>query len=226
MRTALLIKNTSIANFMQIDIEFLHSRFNGLFELNMLKELAQVGTYMEIEEGHVLMRPGAYIRSVPIILSGSIKILRSDTDGREALLYYLGGMDSCAMSLTCCLNRRKSEITAVAEEKTKLISVPVEKVEEWVSKYSSWKQFVFATYQKRFDDLLGAIDQIAFRKLDERLLSLLQRKSKQCGCSVFTVTHEEIAGELATSREVISRLLKQLEKLGRVKLSRNKIELL
>jgi CRP/FNR family transcriptional regulator len=211
---------------MQVDVAFLHSHFGNLFEVSLLNELAKVGNYMEIEEGHVLMRPGGYIRSVPIILSGSVKILRSDPDGREALLYYLGGMDSCAMSLTCCLNRRQSEITAVAEEKTRLISVPVEKVEEWVTKYSSWKQFVFATYQKRFDDLLGAIDQIAFHKLDERLLGLLRRKSKQCGCSVFSVTHEEIAGELATSREVISRLLKQLEKLGRVKLSRNKIELL
>ena len=95
-----------------------------------------------------------------------------------------------------------------------------------MSKYSSWKQFVFSTYQKRFEDLLGAIDQIAFHKLDERLLGLLNRKSKQCGCSVFNITHEELGQELATSREVISRLLKQLEKLGRVKLSRNKIELL
>lgn len=211
---------------MQLDVAFLHSHFGNLFEISLLQELAKVGSYMEIEEGHVLMRPGGYIRSVPIILSGSIKILRSDADGRDALLYYLGGLDSCAMSLTCCLNRRQSEVTAIAEEKTCLITIPVEKVEEWVTKYSSWKQFVFATYQKRFDDLLGAIDQIAFRKLDERLLGLLRRKSKQCGCSVFTVTHEEIAGELATSREVISRLLKQLEKLGQVKLSRNKIELL
>lgn len=211
---------------MQLDVAFLHSHFGNLFEVSLLQELAKVGNYMEIEEGHVLMRPGGYIRSVPIILSGSIKILRSDADGRDALLYYLGGLDSCAMSLTCCLNRRQSEVTAIAEEKTRLITVPVEKVEEWVTKYASWKQFVFATYQKRFDDLLGAIDQIAFRKLDERLLGLLRRKSKQCGCSVFTVTHEEIAGELATSREVISRLLKQLEKLGQVKLSRNKIELL
>lgn len=211
---------------MQLDVAFLHSHFGNLFEISLLQELAKVGSYMEIEEGHVLMRPGGYIRSVPIILSGSIKILRSDADGRDALLYYLGGLDSCAMSLTCCLNRRQSEVTAIAEEKTRLITVPVEKVEEWVTKYASWKQFVFATYQKRFDDLLGAIDQIAFRKLDERLLGLLRRKSKQCGCSVFTVTHEEIAGELATSREVISRLLKQLEKLGQVKLSRNKIELL
>ena len=160
------------------------------------------------------------------ILSGSVKILRADSEGREALLYYLGGLDSCAMSLSCCLDRRQSEITAIADEKTKLIAVPVEKIDEWITKYATWRQFVFMTYQKRFEDLLGVIDQIAFQKLDERLLGLLNRKSKQCGCSVFNITHEELGQELATSREVISRLLKQLERLGRVKLSRNKIELI
>lgn len=211
---------------MKLDIQTLQGHFGNLFEANLLRELSQVGNYMEVEEGYTLMRPGGYIRSIPILLSGSVKILRADSEGREALLYYLGGLDSCAMSLTCCLDQRPSEITAIADEKTKLISIPVEKIDEWISKYSSWKQFVFLTYQKRFDDLLGAIDQIAFHKLDERLLGLLNRKSKQCGCSVFNITHEELGQELATSREVVSRLLKQLERLGRVKLSRNKIELL
>jgi len=216
----------TITNRMKLDLQTLKEAFGNLFEGNLLLELAQVGNYMEVEEGFVLMRPGGYIRTVPILLSGSVKISRADADGREALLYYLGGLDSCAMSLTCCLGRRQSEITAIADEKTRMILVPVEKVDEWMSKYFSWKQFVFATYQKRFDDLLGAIDQIAFHKLDERLLTLLNRKSKQCGCTVFNITHEELSNELATSREVISRLLKQLEKLGKVKLSRNKIELL
>ena len=211
---------------MKLDAQSLKKQFGNLFEEGLLNELAEVGTFMEVEENFILMKPGGYIRSVPILLSGSVKILRADSEGREALLYYLGGMDSCAMSLTCCLDRRQSEITAIADEKTKLISVPVEKIDEWISKYLSWKQFVFNTYQRRFDDLLGAIDQIAFHKLDERLITLLNRKSKQCGCSVFNITHEELGQELATSREVISRLLKQLEKLGRVKLSRNKIELL
>lgn len=210
---------------MQIDLKFLQEKFGNIFEGELLKELAQTGNFMTIEEGFVLMRPGGYIRSVPIILQGSIKILRNDNEGREALLYYLGGMDSCALSLTCCLDRKKSEITAIAEEKTTLISIPVEKVEEWITKYSSWKHFVFATYQKRFEDLLNVIDDVVFHKLDERLIKLLQRKVKQSGNNIFNITHEELANELATSREVISRLLKQLEKHGKVKLSRNKIEL-
>lgn len=211
---------------MKLDVQSLYERFGNMFEAELLRELTECGNYMEVDEGFILMKPGGYIRTVPILLSGSVKILRADSEGKEALLYYLGGMDSCAMSLSCCLDRRQSEITAIADEKTKLITVPVEKIEEWLTKYSTWKQFVFMTYQKRFEDLLGAIDQIAFKKLDERLLGLLNRKSKQCGCSVFNITHEELGHELATSREVISRLLKQLERIGRVKLSRNKIELM
>ena len=211
---------------MKLDIQSLHERFGNMFEIELLKELVEYGNYMEVEEGFTFMRPGGYIRTVPILLSGSVKILRADSEGREALLYYLGGMDSCAMSLSCCLDRRQSEITATANEKTKLIAVPVDKIEEWITKYSTWRQFVFMTYQKRFEDLLGVIDQIAFQKLDDRLLGLLNRKSKQCGCSVFNITHEELGNELATSREVVSRLLKQLERIGKVKLSRNKIELL
>lgn len=204
----------------------LQKQFVGRFEPALIDELAKVGTYMEIEEGHVLMRPGSYIRSVPILLSGSIKILRADEEGRETLLYYLGGLDSCAMSLTCCLDRQLSEIMAVAEEKTSLILIPVEKVEEWICRFSSWKQFVFGVYRKRFEDMLSTIDNIAFRKLDERLLAYLNKRAQTAQGAPITTTHEEIANEMATSREVISRLLKQLERIGKVKLSRGKIEVL
>lgn len=212
---------------MQQPLEFYEKQFKGLFESAMLEELQQVGNFMELKQGEYLMRPGGYIRFVPILLSGSIKIMRPDDEGREMLLYYLNGMDTCAMSLTCCLQQKTSEIIAVAEENTKLITIPIEKIDEWLGKYRTWKEFVFATYQKRFDDLLETIDSIAFTKLDQRLLKLIQKKLKSTGGEHFLyVTHEELASELATSREVVSRLLKQLEKIGKVKLSRNKIELL
>nr|WP_293839881.1 Crp/Fnr family transcriptional regulator [uncultured Arsenicibacter sp.] len=198
----------------------------GRFEPALIDEIARVGIYQEIDEGAYLIRPGSYIRSVPILLSGSVKIMRPDLEGREALLYYLGGLDSCAMSLTCCLEKKQSEIVAVAEEKTRLIAIPVEKVEEWICRFPTWKQFVFKTYQRRFDDMIATIDSIAFQKLDERLLAYLKKKAQSCQCAVLQITHEEIANELATSREVISRLLKQMEKIGYVKLSRNKIEIL
>lgn len=212
---------------MQLDIEFYQNRFNGLFEQSLLEAMQEVGNYMEMKAGGYLMRPGGYIRFAPIILEGSVKIMRQDKDGKEVLLYYISAMDSCAMSLTCCVQGRTSEIIAQVEEDVKLISLPYEKVDEWLCQYPSWKKFVFNTYQKRFEDMLETIDCIAFNKLDQRLLSLIKKKIELTGGShILYATHEELANELATSREVVSRLLKQLEKIGKVKLSRNKVQLL
>lgn len=211
---------------MKLTVDHLHEILNGQFEYKLIEELAEVGHYKTASIGSYLIRPGEYIRSVPIIIKGSVKILRPDPEGREALLYYLSGMDTCAMSLTCCLSSKRSEITAVVEEETELITIPVEKVDEWMCRFLTWKQFVFQTYQKRFDSLLTTIDDVIFHKLDERLLTYLQKKISSCQCSVLSITHEEIAQELATSREVISRLLKQLEKRGHLKLMRNKIAML
>ncbi len=212
---------------MQLEPDFYQQRFGGLFEQALLEEMQQVGNYMEMKTGGYLMRPGGYIRFVPIILRGVVKIMRQDNDGKEVLLYHIKAMDSCAMSLTCCLQDRISEIIAQAEEDVELISLPYEKVDEWLCRFPSWKNFVFSTYQKRFEDMLETIDCIAFNKLDQRLLSLIRKKIEVTGGKrILYTTHEELANELATSREVVSRLLKQLEKVERVKLSRNKIELL
>ena len=211
---------------MKLTVDHLHEILNGQFEVKLIEELTEVGQHKTAPVGSYLIRPGEYIRSVPIIIKGSVKILRPDPEGREVLLYYLGGMDTCAMSLTCCLSGKRSEITAVVEEETEFIAIPVEKVDEWLCRFSTWKQFVFQTYQKRFDSLLATIDDVVFHKLDERLLTYLQKKITSCQCSVLSITHEEIAQELATSREVISRLLKQLEKDGHLKLMRNKIAML
>ncbi|SOD96902.1 Crp/Fnr family transcriptional regulator [Spirosoma fluviale] len=211
---------------MKLTIEYLQETLKGRFELSLLQELVEVGQFKRAPVGSYLIRPGEYIRSVPFIIRGSVKIMRPDQEGREALLYYLGGLDACAMSLTCCLGSKRSEITAVVEEETELIAIPVEKIDDWLCRYSTWKQFVFQTYQKRFDNLLMTIDEVIFHKLDERLLAYLQKKVASCQCTVLNITHEEIAQELATSREVISRLLKQLEKNGQIQLTRNKITML
>ena len=210
---------------MQKSAVFYNEQFQGKFEPGLVEELAEKGPYALLKDGDILMSPGAYIRSIPIILKGNIKILRTDEDGREILMYYLGSGESCAMSLTCCLNAKKSEVLAIAEEKTEMILLPVQHVEEWITKYPTWRSFVFQTYQRRFDDLLTTIDSVAFHKMDERLWQYLQRKAGLTATKSLGTTHEEIALELGTSREVISRLLKQLEKLGRLRLSRNRIEL-
>jgi CRP/FNR family transcriptional regulator len=210
---------------MRQSTSFYEEKFQGRFEPALVEELAEKGHYSQLKEGEVLMSPGGYIRSVPIILSGTIKILRMDEDGREILMYYLGSGESCAMSLTCCLNAKRSEVSAIAEEKTEMILLPVQNMEEWITKYPTWRSFVFQTYQRRFDDLLATIDGVAFQKMDERLWNYLQRKAQLTASKVVGTTHEEIALELGTSREVVSRLLKQLEKIGRVHLSRNRVEM-
>ncbi len=210
---------------MRQSIDFYSEQFGGKFESGLLNELAEKGHFSRIAEGETLMSPGTYIRSIPIILKGNIKILRTEDDGREILMYYLGSGESCAMSLTCCLNARRSEIHAVAEADTDMVLLPVVSVEEWIVKYPTWRAFVFETYQRRFDDLLKTIDSVAFQKMDERLWQYLQRKSELSASPSVETTHEEIAIELGTSREVVSRLLKQLEKVGRVQLGRNRVQL-
>ena len=147
-------------------------------------------------------------------------------EGQELFLYYVHPNESCAMSFSCCLMQRKSEIKAVAEEDLELIMIPNKVMDEWMMKYASWKSFVMLTFQARFDELLKAIDSIAFQKLDERLAHLLKEKKKLTGSSVINITHQQIAEELATSRVVISRLLKQLENQNKLLLYRNEIKLL
>jgi CRP/FNR family transcriptional regulator len=181
---------------------------------------------VHVKAGEIIMDTGQYIKFIPILLSGSIKIIRQDDKEGEILLYYVGSNETCAMSLTCCLAHQKSRIKAIAEEDTDMVTVPIGKMEEWMVKYNSWKTFVMLTYSARFDELLKTIDSIAFHKVDERLLKYLHDKAAVSGSSLIQVSHQQIAEELNSSREVISRLLKQLEHNGGIRLGRNKIELL
>ncbi len=196
------------------------------FESRLLEELALVSVYKEIEPGEEMMRPGMYVNFIPIVLSGSLKIMRQDDDGKETFLYFLTEGNTCAMSLTCCVANKPSAVRAVAEDKTELILVPVEKLDTWMSKYSSWKSFVFQTYQKRFEDLLEAVDSLAFRKMDERLWRLLKKKAGLQEKRYIYSTHQELADELSTSREVVTRLLKKLEGMDKIKTHRNRIEMI
>lgn len=189
----------------------------------LLEELEKHGKIQDFEPGQPIIEPGQYLKTVPIILEGSVKVMRTDEEGHDLLLYYLDSGQTCAVSLTCCSTSSPSDVKAVAEEKTKVLGVPVRKHEEWTNKFSQWKDFVAMTYQKRFQAMFQAIDDIAFKKMDERLLKYLVLKSKQLKTLELSVTHQEIASELGTSREVVSRLLKQLEKRKLVELERNKI---
>ena len=196
------------------------------FEPNLLKEIDKVGSLKELEPGEEMMRPGMYVNFIPILLTGSLKIMRQDDDGKESFLYFLTEGDTCAMSLTCCAAHKPSSVRAVAEEKTEMILVPVEKLDIWMNQFPSWKSFVFQTYQKRFEDLLEAVDSLAFKKMDDRLWRLLKKKAALQAKRYVYSTHQELADELSTSREVITRLLKKLEGLGKIKTHRNRIEIM
>jgi len=189
--------------------------------VQLKEQIDRFGKIYEFQPGQIIIEPGQYIKMIPIILEGSVKVMRRGDDGHDLFLYYIQGGDTCALSLTCCSNANQSEIMAVAEEKTTLIGIPVNKHEEWTSEFIQWKDFVAATYQKRFQELLQVIDDIAFKKMDERLLKYIVVKSNQLNTLELSITHQEIAKELGSSREVISRLLKQLEKRKLVELGRN-----
>ena len=207
-------------------IQELKASYGHLFEDELINEILQVGTYKEVPEGFKLMEIGGYVKGMPLLVSGVIKVLREDKNGDELLLYYLERGDTCSMTMTCCMGQTKSEIRAIAETDTKLIMVPVQKMEEWTAKYKSWRNFVFESYHNRLNELLQTLDSIAFDNMDERLLNYLKEKARVNDEQIIHNTHQEIAYELHTSRVVVSRLLKKLENLGKIELHRNNIQII
>ncbi len=205
---------------------YVNEIYRNTFENDLLEEITEHGKYMTLKEGDVLLSPGQTIRSMPIVLSGSLKIMRPDEEGNELLLYYVDSKEGCAMTFTCCMQQQASEIKAVAEDDVELIAVPVNIMSDWLTKYPSWKNYVMKTVHDRFNELLKTIDQIAFQKLDERLVHYLKEKSRVSGSSLINLSHGQIAAELATSRVVVSRLLKKLEDDHKLLLYRNQIKLL
>lgn len=204
-------------------VEELKNSLPGFTDPKLLEILHDKGQIMRLEPGKVLMEPGKFVKMVPIVLEGSIKIMRMDEEGKELFLYYLDAGETCALSLTCCSAARPSEIKAVVEEPTLLLGVPINLHEQLTDEFKQWKDFVSSTYQSRFQELLIALDAVAFRRMDERLMRYIVTKMKQHKTNELHTTHQEIANELGTSREVISRLLKQLEKKKWIELGRNVI---
>ncbi len=206
--------------------DLLQQAYGYIFEEELIDEISKVAIYREFKADDYLIEIGDYIKTMPLLLNGAIKILREDDNGDELLLYFLERGDTCAMTLTCCMGQAKSKIRAVAETDGALIMIPVEKMEEWLTKYKTWRNFVFDSYNIRLKEMLEAIDTLAFMNLDERLYKYLTDKAKVLGNTEINTTHQEIAYEMHTSRVVVSRLLKSLELKGKIKLNRNKIEIL
>jgi CRP/FNR family transcriptional regulator, anaerobic regulatory protein len=196
------------------------------FEPELLEILDKNAIERIFHAGEVIVRSGQYIKSTVLVISGRIKIYRESDEGGEFLIYYLGPGDACAISLICALQSQVSEITAKAVEETDVIMLPVQLMDELMSKFKSWSHFVIQTYRSRFDEMLTVIDNIAFRNMDERLEFYLKRAKTDAGQILLNLTHQQIADDLNSSREVISRLLKKMEQLGNIKLNRNSIEII
>ncbi len=193
------------------------------FEEELLNEIDELGSLIEFKANDVMIDLNQFIKGMPILLSGAIKIMREDFDEGELLLYFLEKGDTCAMTMACCLGDKQSKIRAIAETEGELVMIPIVKMDEWLAKYPSWRRFIFDSYNNRMEEMLVAIDNLAFNDMNERLKKYLLDVASINKGKVVVKTHQEIAYELNTSRVVISRLLKALEKEGFLQLNRNEI---
>lgn len=200
--------------------------FKDIFHSELQKEIETAGYIKNFAAGSVIVDMHTYIRSIPVVLNGSIKVIRTDADGKEILLYYIKPGESCIVSILAAMSYETAKIRAEVEEDAEIILLPADKVKEWVKKYPEWTDFIFNLYQKRFEELLDMVNAVAFQKIDTRILHLLKQKSQLYNSKEIQVTHQQLADELGITREATSRVLKQMEKEEQIMLSRNKIKLL
>lgn len=191
----------------------------------LVAKLEENSIQKSYETGSIILNENAYIRSIPIVTKGTLKVIRTEEDGREILLYYIKAGESCIMSFLGGLHNETSKVKAEVEEDAEILFLPIDKVSMFIKEYPQWLDYIFRLYHKRFEELLEIVNAISFKKVDERLLALLQKKRDLTSNSILNITHEQLANELGTARVVVSRLLKQLEENGVLLLGRNKIEL-
>jgi CRP/FNR family transcriptional regulator len=209
-----------------MDKILLQEKYNHILDENLIDEIFKIGLFKSFKKDDIIIDIDQKLEYIPLLLSGHIKILREDNNGNELLIYFLEAGETCTMSLTCCMGTSKSKIRAVAEKDSSLLMIPVENMRTWFHNNESWRMFILESYQTRFDEMLEAIDNLAFMKMDERLYKYLINQTVLHDSKNVFVKHQDIAEDLHTSRVVISRLLKQLENEDKIKLSRNKIEVL
>ena len=193
------------------------------FDTELIKHLEKIGEIMEFDEGAMLMRPGQYFKSSLIILEGMVKLYREGDDGEEFFLYYLEKGNACALSMICATKNETSAIKAKAMTPVKALAIPIQHMDSLMKDYRQWYYFVLETYRARFSELLEVIDQVVFHSMDQKLEFYLKRQFDSFGGKKIAITHQEIADDLNSSREVISRLLKKLESQKRISISRNEI---
>lgn len=210
---------------MQTDLspELISAYFPQFSEPELQAEILENAELHSFMPGQMIVDYGSYVRMIPLIISGNIKVSRIGSDGSELFLYYLNRGESCTMTFSCCMASKRSEIKAVAEEATTILGLPPKVLDEWIMKYKSWKNFVLTAYDSRMLELIETLDHVAFHQLDERLMDYLEKRKAAAGTHIVTATHQEIAYDLNVSREAVSRLLKTLEKQGKIALGRNQI---
>ena len=205
--------------------DIIQQHFPFFKEPELVDAIANVAKEIHVKEGDSIIKFGEFIKSTPLISEGLLKIVRQDEDGHEILLYYLDGGNTCVMTVTCCMKQEKSKIKAIAEVDTHLLLVPFHYMDEWMRNFRSWRNFILQTYSARFEEMLSALDSVAFASLDTRLIRYLTERENALGTNEFQITHQQIAQELNSSREAVSRLLKKLENDGQIELGRNRIKI-
>lgn len=188
-------------------------------------DLGDLGIAKHFSSGETIVAEDAPVRSIPIVTKGSLKVMQSDDTYKEMVLYYLRPGETCIMSFLAGLYHDTSKVKAVAEEESEVLFIPVDKIHDLIREHPEWLNYIFQIYHKRFEELLGVVDAVAFKKMDERLLQFLQKRCEVMETDTLAITHDQLAQELGTAREVISRLLKKMESEGLVELGRNKIRL-
>tara|TARA_Y100001949_G_C15840004_1_gene265876 strand:+ start:84 stop:713 length:630 start_codon:yes stop_codon:yes gene_type:complete len=199
---------------------------NSDIEPKLAQEILTIGRLKKVKAGGVVISPESNNNEMPIVLEGLLKVMRKDDERGDIFLYYIAGGETCAMSITCCIEGKKKEFHVVAEEDSVLWMIPMTFIDSWIVKYKSFRRYVFDSYQTRFEEMLNTIDSVVFLNMHERLFKYLLDKKQATGSYVINKTHEQIAQELNTSRVVVSRLLKQLEKEEKIEQHRNRIEIL
>jgi CRP/FNR family transcriptional regulator len=203
--------------------QLLHDTIGYILEEALIEEMSKIAKIRETVQDEIIIHVGDELKMIPIVVYGSIKVSRENTAGDELLLYYIEGGDTCAMTLQCCVRKTDSQIKATSMEPSLLLMFPSEYMQLWMDKYRSWREYILQSYHTRMLELMETIDEIAFMRLDERLIKYLTDQAKLLGNLELHHTHQQIADDLHSSRVVISRLLKQLENKGAIQIRRNRI---
>lgn len=213
-------------DFIPFDIKCfskLETRFATMFEPKLINEICQNGDLRLFKADEVIVDIGMIITHMPLVISGSIKIMTEDEKGDELLLYYLEMSETCAVTLNCCTRKAKSTIRAVTETEAEILFVPVEKMEEWMVHFKTWRRYVLDSYNERLNEMVKAIDNIVFHSLEDRLRRYIKDKAWMAKSATLNISHQDIANDLYSSRVAVSRLMKKLENDNFIEQQRNKI---